>query len=279
MNKRLQELLELSASHDSWRPWLLTADPDPAGEADGGAAGGAGDDDDDGAPLGAAGQKALREERALRKAQSAELAQLKAQLDQMKGLVSPETYAQAQAQAAALQQQLAEKEKLSAAERQRLEAKANDRVSKAEARANAAEDARVALQVRTAAQSLFLATDGRDGGDGSGQTFFDAWFAYHGSRHLRVDPTTGKPFVVDADGDRVKTSEGQDVDPVTWLNAQADGSAVVGSFFKPKGGSGSGGLVGARGVRTTQGLTPEQVKALSPSQKLALHREQAAAGR
>jgi hypothetical protein len=55
------------------------------------------------------------------------------------------------------------------------------------------------------------------------------------------------------------------------------GSAVVGSFFKPKGGSGGGGLVGARGFRTTQGLTPEQVRSLTPSQKMAMHRE--AAGR
>jgi hypothetical protein len=263
----------LLGSADEWqRPWA-TVDPDPVDAGGGG--GGAEEVDADDPSLGDAGQKALREERALRKSQAAELAQLKAQMEQMKGLVSPETFAQAQAQATALQQQLAEQQQSTAAERQRLEAKANDRVSKAEARATKAEADRIGLLVRTAAQNLFMATEGRDGGDGT-QTYFDAWFAFHGSRHLRVDPATGKVFVVDSDGDPVKAGD-QNVDPVVWLNEQADNSAVVGSFFKPKGGSGGGGLVGARGFRTSQGLTPEQVKALSPSQKMAIHRE--AAGR
>ena len=197
-------------------------------------------------------------------------------MDQMKGLVPQETFAQAQAQALALRQQLDEKERLTTEERQRLEAKANKRVNDAEARATKAEAGALQLQVKTFAQGLFLATGGRDGGDDSGQTYFDAWFAWHGKRHIRVDPVTGREYIVDADGDPVKEGD-QNIDPVKWLDAQADGSAVVGSFFKPKGGSGGGGLVGARGFRTTQGLTPEQVKSLTPSQKMAMHRE--AAGR
>jgi hypothetical protein len=264
---------QLLGTAGEWlRPWA-TVDPDPAGESDGG--GGADEVDVDDPSLGETGHKALREERALRKSQAAELAQLKAQLEQMKGLVSPDVYAQAQAQAQALRQQLDEKERLTADERQRLEAKANDRVSKAEARATKAEADRIALQVRTAAQNLFMATGGRDGGDGGGQTYFDAWFAFHGSRHIKVDPATGKEFIVDSDGDPVKQGD-QNVDPVAWINEQADNSPVVGSFFKPKGGSGGGGLVGARGFRTSQGLSPEQVKAMSPSEKLAVHREAAA---
>ena len=262
---------QLLGTAGEWlRPWA-TVDPDPAGKSDGGG-GGADEVDADDPSLGETGQKALREERALRKSQAAELAQLKAQMEQMKGLVSPDVYAQAQAQAQALRQQLDEKERLTADERQRLEAKANDRVSKAEARATKAEADRIQLQVKTFAQGLFLATDGRDGGDGSGKTYFDAWFAFHGSQHIRVDPATGREYIVDADGDPVKEGD-QNVNPVAWLNKQADDSAVVGSFFKPKGGSGGGGLVGARGFRTTQGLTPEQVKSLSPSQKMAMHRE------
>jgi hypothetical protein len=265
---------QLLGTAGEWlRPWA-TVDPDPAGESDGG--GGADEVDADDASLGETGHKALREERALRKSQTAELAQLRAQLEQMKGLVSPDAYAQAQAQAQALRQQLDEKDRLTADERQRLEAKANDRVSKSEARATKAEADLIQLQVKTFAQGLFLATDGRDGGDGSGKTYFDAWFAFHGSQHIRVDPATGREYIVDADGDPVKEGD-QNVDPVKWLNEQADNSAVVGSFFKPKGGSGGGGLVGARGFRTTQGLTSEQVKSLSPSQKMAMHRE--AAGR
>jgi hypothetical protein len=264
---------QLLGTADEWQRPLATVDPDPAGESDGG--GGSDELDADDSSLGEAGQKALREERALRKSQGAELAQLRAQLEQMKGLVSPEAFAQAQAQATALQQRLADQEQSTAAERQRLEAKANDRVSKAEARATKAEADRIALQVRTAAQNLFMATGGRDGGDGGGQTYFDAWFAFHGSRHIKVDPATGKEFIVDSDGDPVKQGD-QNVDPVAWINEQADNSPVVGSFFKPKGGSGGGGLVGARGFRTSQGLSPEQVKAMSPSEKLAVHREAAA---
>lgn len=266
----------LTGMADEWlRPWAMAVDTSPEGEGEGG--GGSSDEIDPEDPsLGEAGQKALREERALRKSQAAELAQLKAQMEQMKGLVSPETFAQAQAQAAALQQQLAEQQQVSAAERKRLEAKANERVTRAEQLAQKEKADRIALQVKTAAQSLFIAAEGKDGGDGSGLTYFDAWFDFHGKRHLRVDPDTGKAFVVDADGDPIKEGE-QNVDPAKWLNEQADNSSVVGTFFKPKGGVGSGGLVGARGVRSTQGLTPEQVRSLSPSQKMAMHRE--AAGR
>ncbi|MBU6250968.1 MAG: hypothetical protein KGO47_07380 [Cyanobacteria bacterium REEB417] len=273
---KTHQINRLLNTADEWlRPWA-TVTPDPAGDGEGGG-GDSSAEDGDGAPLGPAGERALREERALRKAQTQELEELRAQMEQMKGLVDPKVYAQAQEQATALRRQLDEKERLTAEERQRLEAKANERVSKAEARAQKAENDRIALQVKTAAQSLFLATDGRDGGDATGQTYFDAWFAFHGRRHLRVDPNSGAAYVVDSDGDRVKTADGQDVNPVAWLNEQADNSAVVGSFFKPRGGAGSGGFTGARGVRTTQGLTPEQVKSLSPSQKMALHREAAGA--
>jgi hypothetical protein len=268
--KRTQIDQLLGTAGEWLRPWA-TVDPDPVDTGDGG---GGSDELDDDSSLGEAGQKALREERALRKSQGAELAQLRAQLEQMKGLVSPETFAQAQAQAAALQQQLAEQQQSTAAEKQRVEAKANNRVREAEARATKAEADRIALQVRTAAQNLFMATGGRDGGDGK-QTYFDAWFAFHGSRHIKVDPATGKEFIVDSDGDPVKQGD-QNVDPVAWINEQADNSPVVGSFFKPKGGSGGGGLVGARGFRTSQGLSPEQVKAMSPSEKLSAHREAAA---
>jgi hypothetical protein len=261
----------LLGAADEWqRPWA-SVEPDPAGDGEGG--GGANDEiDADDPSLGEAGQRALREERAQRKSQAAELAQLKAQLASLKGQVSPEIYQQAQAAAAAAQQQMAEQKQASEAERKRLELKADERVSKAEARAQKAENDRVALLVKTAAQNLFIATEGRDGGDGSGLTYFDAWFAFHGSRHIRVDPATGKHFIVDSDGDPVKDGE-QNIDPVKWLNEQADKSSVIGNFFKAKGGSGGGGLQGARGVRSAQGLTPEQVKRLTPGEKMALHRE------
>jgi hypothetical protein len=192
----------------------------------------------------------------------------------MKGLVPPEVYQQAQAAAAAAQQQVAEQKQASEAERKRLEAKANERVTEAVARAQKAEAEKTALQIKTAAQRLFIATEGRDGGDATGRTYFDAWYAFHGKEHIRVDPATGREYIVDSDGDPVKDGE-QNIDPVKWLNEQADTSAVIGNYFKPKGGSGGGGLQGARGVRSAQGLTPEQVKRLTPGEKMALHREAA----
>ena len=261
---------QLLGATDEWlRPWA-SVDSDPAGDGEGG-----GGDDDEGAPLGANGEKALKEERILRKTQQKELEELRAQMEQMKGLVDPKVYAQAQEQAAALRRQLDEKERLSGEERQRLEAKANQRVTAAEARAQKAEGERTALQVKTAAQRLFIAAEGRDGGDGTGRTYFDAWFAFHGKEHIRTDQATGREYIVDSDGDPVKDGE-QNIDPIKWLNEQADKSAVIGNFFKPKGGSGGGGLQGARGVRSAQGLTPEQVRKLTPSQKMELHREAAA---
>jgi hypothetical protein len=188
----------------------------------------------------------------------------------MKGLVPPEVYQQAQAAAAAAQQQVAEQRQASEAERKRLELKADERVSKAEARAQKAENDRVALLVKTAAQNLFIATEGRDGGDGSGLTYFDAWFAFHGSRHIRVDPATGRHYIVDTDGDPVKDGE-QNIDPVKWLNEQADKSSVIGNFFKAKGGSGGGGLQGARGVRGVQSRSVEAARATSGSAFLSEH--------
>jgi hypothetical protein len=257
---------QLHGAADEWLQPRASVEPDPAGDGEGGG----GDEGGDGAPLGPIGEKTLHDERALRKSLAKELEDLRAQMEQMKGLVDPKVYAQAQAQAQALRQQLDEKERLSADERQRLEAKANERVSKAEARATKAENDRIALQVKTAAQGLFLATEGRDGGDGSGLTYFDAWFAFHGSRHIRVDPATGKHYIVDSDGDPVKDGE-QNIDPVRWLNEQADSSAVIGNFFKPKGGSGGGGLQGARGVRGVQSRSVEAARATSGSAFLSEH--------
>ena len=270
MNTRLTSLLGL----DFNGPWI-SVDPEPIGD-DPNAEGGLDDTED--SPLGTNGEKALREERALRKALEKEYEEMRAQMEQMKGLVDPKIYAQAQEQAANLRRQLDEKERLTAEERQRLESKANERITKAEARAQKAEADRTALLVKTAAQSLFLATDGRDGGDGAGQTYFDAWFDFHGKKHIRVDPATNRSFIVDADGDRIKTADGQDIDPVAWLNGAADNSAVIGTFFKPKGGSGGGGFTGARGVRTVQGMTPEQIKAMSASEKMEYYRKMAARG-
>ena len=257
----------LGVAEDWQRPWP-TVDPDPAGEG----AGGGGDDgsDDDDATLGDAGRKALQTEREQRKALERKLAQLEAQLSTVKDL-SPDAYRQAQEKAIELERRLAEREQLTAAERQRIETKAQEAVRKATAAAEAEKARRIDLQVRTMARGVFSAAEGRDGADPAGLSFFDAWMEFQGRRHFRVDEATGKLYVVDGDGDRVKTAEGQDVDPVAWLNQQADSSPVVGSFFKPKGGSGGGGLVGARGVRGTQTRSVEQARQMSGSALLSEH--------
>lgn len=264
MNTRLADLLNLSSSDLS--PWLLSVDPDPAGEGDGGGS----DDSVDDTDLGEAGQKALRAEREQRKALERKLAQLEAQLNNVKDL-NPDTYKAAQQKADELQRQLLEREQLTAAERQRIEAKAQEQIRKATQTAETEKAKRIDLQVRTLARGVFSAADGRDGADAAGLSFFDAWMEFQGRRHLRVDEGTGKLYVIDGDGDRVKTAEGQDVDPVAWLNQQADGSPVVGTFFKAKGGEGGGGLVGARGVRGQQTRSVDDLRKASPSSLLGSH--------
>lgn len=264
MNTRLADLLNLSGTAQF--PWLLSIDPDPAGESDGGGGDAPADDEE----LGQVGLKTLREEREQRKALERKLAQLEAQLTTVKDL-NPETFREAQRKADELQRQLLEREQLTAAERQRVEAKAQEQIRKANQQAETEKAKRIDLQVRTLARGIFSAAEGRDGADTSGLSFFDAWMEFQGRRHLRVDEATGKLYVVDGDGDRMKTAEGQDIDPVAWLNSAADNSPVVGTFFKPKGGEGSGGLVGARGVRGTQTRSVEQARQLKGSALLSQH--------
>ena len=173
------------------RPWL-TVDPDPASEGDGGGAGGTGDEPDPDDPsLGEAGQKALRQERETRKALERRLAQMETQLATVKDL-SPDAYRQAQEKAIELERRLVEREQLTAAERQRIEGKAQEAVRKATATAEAEKARRIELQVRTLARSVFSAADGRDGADASGLTFFDAWMEFQFSfMRVRISPAVG----------------------------------------------------------------------------------------
>lgn len=266
MNIRLADLLSLSGAAQF--PWLLSVDSDPAGEADGGGSDTTSTADDE--DLGQAGLKTLREEREQRKALERKLAQLESQLSTVKDL-NPDTYREAQRKAEELQRQLLEREQLTASERQRMEAKAQEQIRKANQQAETEKLKRIDLQVRTLARGVFSAAEGRDGADSSGLSFFDAWMEFQGRRHLRVEDATGKLYVVDGDGDRMKTAEGQDMDPVTWLNQQANNSPVVGTFFKPKGGEGSGGFVGTRGIRGTQTRSVEQARQLKGSALLSEH--------
>jgi hypothetical protein len=263
-----KQIDRLLGTADEWlRPWATVTEAGDGGEGGGAAA----DEIDTEDPsLGEAGQRALRQERETRKALEKRLVQMEAQLSTVKDL-SPDAYRQAQEKAVELERRLVEREALTAADRQRIEGKAQEAVRKATATAEAEKARRIDLQVRTLARGVFSAADGRDGADPSGLTFFDAWMEFQGRRHLRVDEATGKLYVVDGDGDRIKTVEGQDADPVTWLNQQADNSPVVGTFFRAKGGEGSGGLVGARGVRGVQSRSVEAARATSGSAFLSEH--------
>ena len=84
---KTNQLDRLLGTADEWqRPWA-TVDPEPVDAGDGG--GGGSDEGGDGAPLGPNGEKALQDERVLRKTLAKELEDLRAQMEQMKGLVDP----------------------------------------------------------------------------------------------------------------------------------------------------------------------------------------------
>jgi hypothetical protein len=261
---------------DEWLQPFAYVTPDPAGEESGGGGDPTGDDDDAeiDASVGDAGRTAIKHERERRKALARELAQMRSQLEAVKG-INPDAYREAQRQADELARQLRERDAATAADRQRIEGKAQRAISEARQLAEQERQRRIDLEVRTRARTVFDAAGGRQESDGD-RSYFDDFMDSHGRRHFRTDEN-GRLYVVDSDGDRIKTADGKDVDPVEWLNERADNSPVVGSYFRPKGGVGSGGLNGARGVRGVQGMSPEEIKKLSPSQKMALHRQSRAA--
>jgi hypothetical protein len=260
----------LLGTADEWLRPFASVTPDPAGEESGGGGDGLGDDDDGeiDASVGDAGRAAIQREREQRKALVRELAQMKSQLEAVKG-INPDAYREAQRQADELARQLRERDAATAADRQRIEGKAQKAVSEARQVAEQERQRRIDLEVRTRARTVFDAAGGRPEGDGSA-SFFDAYMAAHGRRHFRTDEN-GSLYVVDSDGDRMKTADGKDVDPVAWLNEQADNSPVVGSFFRAKGGEGSGGLSGARGIRGQNRLTTEAARSAKPGQLLERH--------
>lgn len=235
-------------------PWhTSTVDPDPAGDGagDGGGSGGdgvgtgaagTGDGTDPEAHLGDPGKRALAALRADNDALKRQLAEI--------NKTHPAAVQEARERADQLERQLREREQLTEAERMRLEKKHADQLIKATETAAAERQRRINLEIRTAAQAAFQAAHGRDGADEQGLTFFDGFMALVGSKHLRLDETNGQCYVVDAQGDPILSADGKGrVSPIEWMNQQADGSPVVGSFFRSRMGEGSGGFVGARGQR------------------------------
>lgn len=243
-------------------PLHTTVDPDPAGDGAGdaggaggdgtaggatgtsgsGAAGGLSGGDDPEAHLGDPGKRALAALRADNDALKRQLAEIQR--------THPAAVSEAKERAEQLERQLREREQLTEAERLRLERKHQDQLAKATETATQERQRRINLEIRTAARAAFDAAHGRDGADEAGLTFFDGFMALVGSKHLRLDEAAGQVYVVDGQGDPILSADGKGrVSPIEWMNQQADGSPVVGSFFRSRMGEGSGGFVGARGQR------------------------------
>lgn len=242
-------------------------DEAPEGEQEGG--GGQGQSQEGSGKAGSDGEETLRDEgkKALEREREARR-QLERQLADLRA-THPEAVEEARRRAEEAEQRLREREQLSAAERERLERKHQDSLQRANSVADEERNKRIRLEIRGDARAAFDAAEGRDGADDQGRTFFDAFMALVGEKHLRRDEATGQTFVVDAQGDKVMAADGSGPIKLSdWINLQADNSPVIGALFKPKGGQGSGGFVGTRGYRATQARDPQQVSKMTANQFL-----------
>ena len=218
-----------------------------AGAAAGAAGAGAGEAEDENVTI-----RKLREE-----VKAAER-----RLKAVEGL-DPKVYKEATEKVDKLERELREREALTAAERQRLEQKANEGIQAAKKEAETERAARVRLQTHTLAKAAFEKAQGQDGADDDGRTYFDGFMSLVGERHLRLDDN-GALYVVDAQGDPVQSPDGKGrISPAEWMKSVADKSPVVGTFFKSQFGTGSG-MQSSRGV-VTRGLPA--LKDLTPGQR------------
>jgi hypothetical protein len=241
-------------------------DPAPEGQEDGGgqeSAKGKPDpiEDED---LGPAGRDALRKERERVRA-------LERQLAELKGM-GPEIAAQVE-EARRRQQEAVELARRAEEDvtrkvedtRTRLEQKHQKERDALQKERDEARLAAEQLQIKTAFNQAFQAAEGRPGGHGKlthGEAVFNQL-----SANLRLN--NGKVVVVDDDGDPVLAADKSG--PIAlhdWLELQADSSDVIGAHFLPKGGVGSGGFVGTRGYRASQGRDPKEVAKMTPTQLL-----------
>jgi hypothetical protein len=248
MNERLLELLA------GLYPTVTDEDPNdpPAG---GGATATTDDDDDDDEALGEAGKKTLTKLRD-------ELKAANRRLKQVEGL-DPRIFKQATEKAEQLERELREREALTAADRMRLEKKANDQVAEAKQEAERERQARIRLQTRTLAQNAFTLAKGRSGADDDGRSFLDGFMALVGEKHLRIDDN-GDLFVVDGQNDPIPSPDGKGrISPDAWMKQLADKSPVIGTFFEPAMGSGSG-MPSSRGA---SGRNLPALKDLTPGQR------------
>jgi hypothetical protein len=254
-NQLLQELLaELYPSVDDG-----TGDDTAGGGGGGGSTANLDDDDDDDEPLGEQGVKTLKKVRK-------DLRAAERRLSAVEGL-DPKVYKEATAKAELLERELREREALTAADKLRLEQKANSQVTEANEKAEAARKALIKLEIRTAAKTAFELAKGLAGADEDGLSFFDGFMSTKGDKHLRIDDN-GKLYVVDDQGDPVQSDDGTGrISPAAWMKKLADKSPVIGTFFQPAMGSGSGmgnsRGQGGRNLPALKDLTPGQRRDLA----------------
>lgn len=234
----------------------ITQDGDGDGNAGGGGGSPADDNDiDDDEALGEGGKKTLTKLRE-------QLRAAERRLKQVEGL-DPKVFKQATDKAEQLERELRERESLTTAERLRMEQKANERVNAAQEEAKTERIKRIELETETLAKAAFELAKGKAGADKSGLTYFKAFMHSVGKQHLKVDEH-GNLYVVDAQGDPVQSPDGKGrIAPDAWMKTMADQSEVVGSFFQPAMGSGSG-MPSSRGA---SGRNLPALRDLTPGQR------------
>lgn len=251
---------------------LNHVDVTPAGEDEGGGqeagkttgakdTAAAGDEED----LGPAGQEALRKERDRVRALERQLGELKNMSPQIAEQVAE---ARRRVEEADERVRRAEEDKTRAVDetRRRLDEKHKRDRDSLQAERDAAIAAKEQLAIRTAFNEAFNAADGRPGGE-DGLTHSDAVFNQLSASLVLKD---GRTIVVDKDGDPIMAADKSGpIELKDWLNLKADSSSVIGVHFKPVGGAGSGGLVGTRGFRPSQGRDPKDLAKMTPSQLLS----------
>lgn len=186
----------------------------------------------DDAPLGEAGERALKAERDARKQLERELRELRKQL-------SPEAARAAEERARAAEEARLRSQEEAETKVKRVQSKYEKDLQAKVAELDAERQQFRQFRLQMDGQRIFQAAEGLDGVSQDGRTFFDLFWAVHRERFNYDDQ--GQLMVVDAQGDPVMDEEsGKRVSATDYVKRlQAD--PVYGYLFKPAYGSGSGG--------------------------------------
>jgi hypothetical protein len=292
---------QLSSVADEWlsRGWL-SVEPGSDGEGSGGAPtppspttapapapahvpASSSVDGNDETALGDAGKRALDRIRAEKDEIKRQLAEAKAQLEDMKPYIPPDKYKEMLDKYEATQREARERELELQKQKSKTEEEFQTRLIEvnnqrdaerraredAEARASAERDQRLKFAKRTILSAAFYANGGREGQDDEGTTFLDLFMNARGDARTEYDETDGQVYVVDKEGKRVLSADGKPQTLGEWMKDLADTNPIVGGLFAPRGGSGSGGLQGARGVKAVQTKDPASGSKHTPNDYLA----------